>query len=137
MQYSLENGKTFRGNMIFDGTDCVRARVGLQPSSWTVQDHCTGGADTKGGKRRGNVPASPSNYFVQTGSWDNFSQPAWGPQPFIRKLSTHRACEVPWECFHKSTCHVASCPAGAAEPLLSLSGNQVSLKAKERERLEL
>ena len=136
MQYSLEKGKTFRGNMIFVGTDCVRTRVGLRPPSWTVQDHCTGGADTREAKEGEMSQAVRATTLCRQAAGDNFSEPAWGPQPFIGKLSTHQACEVSWERFYKSTCCVASCP-GPAEPLLSLSGNQVSLKAQEREQLEL
>lgn len=73
----MDRGNSFFGNMVFVGSDCVSAKVGLQPPSYAVQNHFMEGADTEGAEEGKNVPGSPSKWKRKTGSWDSFSQPAW------------------------------------------------------------
>lgn len=62
VKYSMDGGNSFFGNMVFVGSDCVSAKVGLQPPSCVVQNHFMEGADTKGAEEGKNVPGSPSKW---------------------------------------------------------------------------
>lgn len=52
----MDGGNSFLGKMVFQGNDCVSAKVGLQPPSWADQNHFMEGADTRGGRRGEECP---------------------------------------------------------------------------------
>ncbi|VCW97018.1 unnamed protein product [Gulo gulo] len=89
VEVSLNNGINFiSSGANITSKNCMSARVRLQPPSWAVQNTYAEGAHSLGGKREGQRAKGLSSGSCRQAA-GSFSQPAWGPQPVIGKLSPH------------------------------------------------